>query len=66
MNDIFTVLQGGQITRERILVLFFFCSDLAILAVRCKLNGLMARLTQWTLVFIRDQVNTRGFLGGFI
>ena len=48
--------QGGQITRERILVLFFFCSDLAIHSVRCRLNGMLAQLTRWTLMFIRGQV----------
>ena len=47
--------QGGQITRERILVLFFFCSDLAIYSVRCRLNGMLAQLTRWSLMFIRGQ-----------
>jgi hypothetical protein len=50
------LFQGGQITRERILVLFFFCSDLSIMAVRCQLNGMLAKLTQWTLLFIRNKV----------
>ena len=51
--------QNGQITRERILVLFFFCSDVAILAIRQRLTSLVAQLTQWSLEFIRNQVRKK-------
>jgi hypothetical protein len=47
------------VTRERILVLFFFCSDVAIFAVRSRISGLLAQLTQWSLAFIREQVWSR-------
>ncbi len=50
------LFHGGEITRERVLVLFFFCSDLAIRAARCKLNGMLGTLTRWSLIFIRGQV----------
>ena len=48
--------QGGRVTRERILVLFFFCIDVAIFAVRSRISGLLAQLTQWSILFIREQV----------
>ena len=47
---------GREITRERILVLFFFSSDVAIRAVRKRLDGVLAALTTWTLDFIRERV----------
>merc|ERR1719219_3046045 len=50
------LFENGQITRERILVLFFFCSDVAILAIRQKAASLVANLTQWSLDFIRNQI----------
>ena len=58
---VFFSFQNGQITRERILVLFFFCSDVAILAIRQKATALVAQLTQWSLEFIRNQVNTGAY-----
>ena len=53
----YSSFQNGQITRERILVLFFFCSDVAILAIRNGLTGLVSNITRWSLDFIRNQVN---------
>jgi len=50
------LFENGQITRERILVLFFFCSDVAILAIRRRASQLVAQLTQWSLHFIRNQI----------
>nr|ADD24081.1 Apoptosis regulator BAX [Lepeophtheirus salmonis] len=50
------LFQGGKITRERILVLFFFCSDIAIRAARCQMDGLLVTLTNWSLRFIREKV----------
>ena len=44
-------------TRERILVFFFFCSDLAIQAIRLRLEGVMSQLAQWTLDYIRGTVS---------
>jgi len=51
-----SLFENGQITRERILVLFFFCSDVAILAIRQKASQLVSQLTQWSLQFIRNQI----------
>lgn len=53
LNELF---EGGQITRERILVLFFFCSDVSILAVKHHLSGVLSQLTKWTLAFIKDRI----------
>ncbi|TRY62165.1 hypothetical protein TCAL_02108 [Tigriopus californicus] len=53
LNELF---EGGQITRERILVLFFFCSDVSILAVKHHLSGILSQLTKWTLAFIKDRI----------
>ena len=53
MNELF---QGGKVTRERILVLFFFCSDVAIRAIKNNSEGWLSTLTQWSLVFIKEQV----------
>ena len=53
MNELF---QGGKVTRERILVLFFFCSDVAIRAIKNNSEGWLSTLTQWSLIFIKEQV----------
>ena len=50
------LFHDGGITQERILVLFFFCSDLAIRAVRSGLKTVFASLTKWTVVFMRGTV----------
>jgi len=50
------LFKGGCVTRERILVLFFFCSDVAIFAIRTGAGRLLASLTEWSLIFIKDQV----------
>jgi len=50
------LFQGGRVTRERILVLFFFCSDVAIRAIKSNSEGLLSTLTQWSLIFIKEQV----------
>lgn len=50
------LFKGGQVTRERILVLFFFCSDVAIFAIRSGAGKLISSLTEWSLLFIKEQV----------
>merc|ERR1712106_251514 len=50
------LFHDGGITQERILVLFFFCSDLAIRAVRSGLKTVFTSLTKWTVVFMRGTV----------
>ena len=46
----------GGITQERILVMFFFCSNLAIRAVRSGLQSAVSSLTRWTVGFLRGTV----------
>jgi len=60
-QDNFTMMlselfQDGGITQERILVLFFFCSDLAIRAVRSGLSSVLTSVTRWTVAFLRGTV----------
>jgi len=50
------LFKGGQVTRERILVLFFFCSDVAIFAIKGGFGRLISSLTEWSLIFIKEQV----------
>merc|ERR1719334_2672979 len=50
------LFHDGGITQERILVLFFFCSDLAIRAVRSGLQSVVSSLTRWTVGFLRGTV----------
>ncbi|XP_005100743.1 apoptosis regulator BAX [Aplysia californica] len=47
----------GGITRERIVVLFFFCSDVAIQALRAGKNLFMTFLN-WSLTFISEKICT--------
>jgi len=50
------LFHDGGVTQERLLVLFFFCSDLTIRACRAGLASLCQRITGWTLDFIRGTV----------
>ena len=49
-------------------MLFFFCSDVAILAIRQGATALVEQLTRWSLEFIKNQVKktTGHFLSGTI
>jgi hypothetical protein len=38
-------------------VLFYFCSDLCISAIRARYGSLLSDLTHWTLLFLRDRVS---------
>eukprot|EP00088_Acartia_fossae_P021576 TRINITY_DN22985_c0_g1_i1.p1 TRINITY_DN22985_c0_g1~~TRINITY_DN22985_c0_g1_i1.p1 ORF type:complete len:262 (+),score=1.04 TRINITY_DN22985_c0_g1_i1:41-826(+) len=56
-NSLLTELfHDGGITQERLLVLFFFCSDLTIRACREGLTSLCRKITLWTLAFVRGTV----------
>ena len=44
------LFHDGGVTQERVLVLFFFCSDLAVRALRAGLKGVLARLTRSTRI----------------
>lgn len=50
------LFHDGGITQERLLVLFFFCSDITIRACREGLTSLCRKITLWTLAFIRGTV----------
>lgn len=47
---------NGNITRERIVVLFFFCSDLAISAITNGPIAYFKRLIQWSLNYILNNI----------
>lgn len=46
------VLQEGGVTSERVVVLFFFCSDLAIRALRNRLRRMFEFITHWSQLYI--------------
>jgi len=50
------LFHDGGITQERILVLFFFCSDLALRALRAGLRATLSKLTRWSVAFLRGTV----------
>merc|ERR1711934_894301 len=50
------LFHDGGITQERILVLFFFCSDLALRALRAGLRATVSKLTRWSVAFLRGTV----------
>merc|ERR1712192_101839 len=50
------LFHDGGITQERILVLFFFCSDLALRALRAGLRATLSKLTRWSVAFLRSTV----------
>ena len=47
---------NGSITREKIVVLFFFCSDLAIHHLKASMMDLFERCISWSLQFIVKHV----------
>ena len=51
------LFHDGGITQERILVLFYFCADLAVRAVKSGLLTIVSSLTKWSLAFIRGPVS---------
>lgn len=53
LTELFT---NGGITREKIVILFFFCSDLAVKAYRNSYVTNCITLLSWSLRFIFDFV----------
>jgi len=51
------LFHDGGVTQERILVLFYFCADLAVRAVRSGLVTIVSSLTRWSLAFMRGPVS---------
>jgi len=50
------LFQGEGITSERILVLFFFCADLTIEALKKGYNTMYLQIIEWSLKYISTQV----------
>jgi len=50
------LFSDGGVTQERVLVLFFFCTDLTIRACRAGLGWMCRSITSWSLSFIRSSV----------
>ena len=57
LTAMLTELFQDGVTQERLLVLFFFCSDLTLRALRAGLASLASSLTDWTAAFIRTVVS---------
>ncbi|XP_013384166.1 bcl-2-like protein 1 [Lingula anatina] len=58
-ENFFQLLQelfDERITKERILVLFFFCSDLAIKTLRACSVDYFRQLIQWSVTYITEKV----------
>ena len=53
---LFNFFEDGSISRSRIIVLFFFCSDLARRAVMNGTLGLCRQLFTWSVAFIMGSV----------
>lgn len=47
---------GGGLTRERVVVLFFFCSDLAIRLLQ-QGRDFVARCFDWSMRFVTEHVS---------
>jgi len=56
LSELFSGPPDSCVSSERLLVLFFFCSDLALRAMRQGLVRLLQSTSQWTLQFIRGTV----------
>ncbi|EFX86309.1 hypothetical protein DAPPUDRAFT_313331 [Daphnia pulex] len=46
------IFSGGTLTRERVLVVFFFCSDVALFALQNHTLNLFSKLIQWSTDYI--------------
>ena len=55
-NVLAELFGDGQFSRSRVIVLFFFCSDLANRAVSKGAGILCCQLLTWSLAYIRDVV----------
>ncbi|KAK3096449.1 hypothetical protein FSP39_000275, partial [Pinctada imbricata] len=56
-SDLLSEAFSGNITESRVLFVFFFCSDLAIRALKQKLSDLFSRLLNWSMQFISNKVS---------
>ena len=53
----FPITQGGSLTRERVLVVFFFCSDVALFALQNHAINLFSKLIQWSTEYITGRLS---------
>lgn len=51
-----SLLQEGGVTYERVLVLFFFCTDITVRALRDNLVNFFNDLVGWTLKFFSENL----------
>ena len=57
LRQLLTELFQDGVTQERLLVLFFFSSDLTLRVLRAGMVSLASRLTDWVVKFIRTVVS---------
>ena len=57
LTQLLTELFQDGVTQERVLVLFFFSSDLTLRVLRAGMVSLAARVTDWVVTFIRTVVS---------
>ena len=57
LTHLLTELFRDGVTQERVLVLFFFSSDLTLRVLRAGMVSLVSRLTDWVVTFIRRVVS---------
>ncbi|XP_064608718.1 apoptosis regulator BAX-like [Liolophura sinensis] len=51
-----SLFNEGGVTKERIMVLFFFCSDLAIRSLRQNALNMFKMFLEWSLAYVAEQV----------
>jgi len=56
---LYGLFQEGGVTWERVIVLFFFCADVSLRAVKEKLFGQFANILHWSIRFFSLDVFTR-------
>ncbi|XP_060074871.1 uncharacterized protein LOC132554560 [Ylistrum balloti] len=62
----FSNVLSSAITRERLVVLFFFCSDIVIRSLKAKATDLFKKFIEWSTRFITSKVaETVARLGGW-
>ncbi|KAE8742160.1 hypothetical protein FOCC_FOCC012300 [Frankliniella occidentalis] len=54
---LFGLFQEGGVTQARVLVLFFFCADVALRALRDKLTQHFQQLVDWTSRYITERLS---------
>ena len=55
--DLLTEAFFEDVTQTRILFVFFFCSDIAIRALRQRLHDMFSRIFNWSMQFIANNLS---------